>query len=81
MIDSLSNGVRSILKAMAGLAIFGSLFVILVGIGGSSSIRTPTLIEILGYNGPIWAVLLPAVLVLIAGSKLALALRRSGDES
>lgn len=73
---SLSDLIRAILSTVAGIAILGSLVVIQIGIGGRSP-RTPTPLESLGYEGPIWGVLLLALVVLFGGIGLTLALKRS----
>lgn len=67
--------VRSFLSAVAGIAILGSLAVIVFGIGGRSP-RTPTPLEIVGYDGPIWVVLLVSGAILLGGIGLTLALKR-----
>ena len=69
------NIVRSLLSAVAGIAILGSVAVIVFGIGGRSP-RTPTPLEIVGYDGPIWVVLLVSGAILLGGIGLTLALKR-----
>ncbi len=80
MIEPLSTSLRSALSVVAGLLILGPVTILVFGIGGRSP-RTPSPLEILGYEGPIWAVLLSSGLVLAVGVALTLALKRSERES
>jgi LPXTG-motif cell wall-anchored protein len=75
---SRNDPVRSLLSAVAGIAILGSLVVIVFGIGGRSP-RTPTPLEIVGYDGPIWLVLLGSGAILLGGIGLTLALKRKRE--
>ena len=70
--------IRTVLSLIAGAAILGSLSVLVFGIGGRPP-RTVTPLEILGYDGQIWLVLVLAVGVLIGGIGLTLMLKRTDD--
>lgn len=73
--DSDTFTLRSVLSTVAGVAIVGSLLVIVFGLGGRSS-TTPSPIELLGYEEPTWMVLALSTLVLVGGIGLTLALRQ-----